>query len=180
MDLRLEQSWEFGWADGVDWGEDSLVAGACLNVSLLTTTICSFLLLILNLMLFKTFWEETNLSEQGNGTEPQLLSKAFDFELCVVLNEIPFEALELSQTFVELTEMLLLLWETGVRAQVSDFSSFPQQVLPKGSEEQTPFLFTFMITETGTEVTFDSTGLGVLGGVLVSSNCKQKSEIKIL
>lgn len=148
-------------------------------MSLLTTTICSFRLLILNLMLFKIFWEDTNLSEQGNGTEPQLLSKAFVFEMCVVLNEIPLEALELSQTFEELTEMLLLLWETDVRARVSEFSSFPQQVLPKGSEEQTPFLFTFMITETGTEVTFGSTGLGVRGGVLDSSNCKKSHKLKL-
>lgn len=126
-------------------------------------------------MLLKTFWEDRDLSELGNGTDPQLLSEAFDSELFVV----PLEAIWLSQTFIELTETLVLLLVIEVRPHVSDFSSFLPQVLPKGSEEQTPFLFTFMMTETGTEVILCSAGLGVRGGVLVSSNCKQNVSLKL-
>lgn len=126
------------------------------KVSLFSTIISSLRVLILNLILFKIFWDETNLFEGG------LIEWLSD---TAILESELLEAVLLT--------LVLGVLHVGLSSD-SKLFSLEKVLFANGSEEQTPSLLTFMITETGTAVTFGITGLGVRGGVLDMRVCKNK------
>lgn len=131
------------------------------KVSLFSTIISSLRVLILNLILFKIFWDETNLFEGG------LIEWLSDTAILEseLLDEVSLGVL---------LSLVMGLLHLGLISSDSKLFSLENVLFANGSEEQTPSLLTFMITETGTAVTFGVTGLGVRGGVLDMRVCKNK------
>jgi len=148
--FSLLDSWmSIDGGEAGDWDEHPFTPDEeSRKVSLFSTIISSLRVLILNLILFNMFSEDTNRSVAA-GKALLVISHIEELYSVGIFG--------ISQTSEGYLELILHLEAGSCR-------------LAKGSEEQTPSLLTFMMTETGTEVILGSAGLGVRGGVLDINN----------